>query len=276
MKALVTGSAGFIGSAIARALVERGDEVIGIDNLSYGDRMVDGISFHELDIRDYDRIKTLFKDVHTVFHTAAVARTMDTVEDPRTANDVNITGTLNVLEAARANNVKRLVHSSSCILYIPNTPYYVGKLAGEEYVKIYPALYGLSTIALRYANVYGKSQSEKGTYPNVLAAFKRSKAESEKLYITGDGTQTRDFTHVSDVVRANLLAAKCNATGPFDICTGKQISLNEIASYYDCEVVYTLGRPGDAKELMLDPIPAEKEFGFMYSVELSEGIADML
>lgn len=275
MKALVTGCAGFIGSHICEHLVENNYEVIGVDDLSTGDitRVPVEVDLRVIDVCDADDI---VRGVDVIFHTAAVARTLTTVEKPIYSNKTNVEGTLTMLEAARKYGVKRFVHSSSCILYVPTTPYYVGKLAAEEYVRIYNGLHGVSTVSLRYANVYGKHQSEKGAYPNVLASFRKDKREKGYVTITGTGEQTRDYIHVHDVVRANMLAARSTENGHYDIGTGVQTSLNELAPYYDCKITYTDERVGDVLRLEVDTDNAWTKLGFEARIPISEGIKEMV
>ena len=293
MKILVTGAAGFLGSHIVDRLLADGHEVVGLDNLLTGslDNLAEHISFAHAaqvvskndrfefvlgDITDRAKVDEVMAGVEAVIHTAAIARTPWTIEDPMLSHEVNATGTLILLEAARKHGVKRFVHSSSCIVYVPNTPYYVSKLCAEEYVILYRKLYGLSTISLRYQNLYGKRQSEKPPHPNVFAAFRASKKEHGKIFITGDGTQTRDFTHVSDAVEANMLALQGHANGWTDICRGVSTSLNQVVRYFDCPVEYIPEREGDIKNLLGTPGYAETLLGFKAKVSVAEGIVDVL
>lgn len=245
-------------------LVDEGHDVIVVDNLLTGDRvnLNPKAAYFETDIRDIS-LKELMKGIDTVFHFAAIARTQWTIDDPRLALDINVQGTLNVLLAARDAGVKRFVHSSSCIVYVETTPYWVTKQAAENFVKVFNDLYGLSTIALRYSNVYGSlRQSEKGPAINVLASLRKSKRETGRIWITGDGTQSRDFIHVDDVTRANLMAANSSVTGSLDICTGIQTPLIEIARKFDCPIDFVPDRQGDVKALVQDPEPAWEKLNF--------------
>lgn len=285
MKILVTGAAGFLGSHIVDRALADGHEVVGLDNMltgseeNYQHNLPNAnFCFFRADITDREYLDQLFsgQKFDAVIHTAAIARTPWTIEDPQLSHDVNATGTLNLLEAARKHGVKRFVHSSSCIVYVPNTPYYVSKLCAEEYVSLYRRLYGLSTISLRYQNLYGARQSEKPPHPNVFAAFRASKKQHGKILITGDGMQTRDFTHVSDAVEANMLALNCHANGWTDICFGVPVSLNEVVRYFNCPVEYIPEREGDVKHLLGKPDYAETLLGFKAKVALKIGIADVL
>jgi UDP-glucose 4-epimerase len=177
---------------------------------------------------------------------------------------------------ARDAGVKRFVHSSSCIIYVPNTPYYVAKQAAEEYTRVFNELYGFSTIALRYSNVYGKRQSEDGISPNVFAALRKSKKENGKLFITGNGEQTRDYTHVSDVVEANILASKSEITGAYYVGTSVATSLNEVAPFFECPIEYIAERQGDIKHLVRDGKEFKEKLGWQPKVSITDGIADVL
>ncbi|HEX8965504.1 MAG TPA: NAD-dependent epimerase/dehydratase family protein [Patescibacteria group bacterium] len=276
MKALITGSAGFVGSHLADCLIEKGHEVVGIDNFLTGDKsnINPKEGFYEADIRNRYALDVIFKKEKPdwVFHEAANARTQVSVDDPVMNNDVNITGTLNVLLAARDSGVKKVMFASSCILYSPNTPYYVSKLAGEEYMNVFRKIYNLPTVNLRYSNVYGSlRQSEKGSSINALASLHKSRRDTGRIWITGDGAQERDWSHVKDICRANLMAAESDFTGTVDICTGVQTSMNEIAKHFDCPIDYVEGRPGDQKHLgFQDPEPAYKAFGYKYEIPLTK------
>lgn len=285
MKVLITGAAGFLGSHLTDRLLAEGHEVIGLDNFLTGSREnleqhARNPRFHLIEGSIIDRplVSALMQAEHfdTVFHTAAIARTPWTIADPILSHDTTATGTLNVLEAARQTKVKRFVHSSSCIVYVPNTPYYVSKLAAEEYVRIYKELYGLSTIALRYSNIYGKRQSEKGHSPNVFAALRKAKKERGKIFITGDGEQTRDYTHVSDVVDANIRAANSEESGAYYVGTGVATSLNEVAPYFQCDIEYIEEREGDIKHLVRDGTEFKELFGWEPKIQIADGIVDVL
>jgi UDP-glucose 4-epimerase len=273
VKAFVTGVAGFVGSHLADRLIALGYEVVGIDNLLTGsmENVNPQVFFYNRDINDDNT--DLMRGCDVVFHLAAIARTQWCIDNPKLAHKTNATGTLNVLMNAKSAGVKRFVHSSSCIVYVPTTPYYVSKMAAENYVTIFPELYGMSTIALRYSNIYGSlRQSEKGPAINAIASLRKSKRETGRIWITGDGEQSRDFIHVDDVVRANILASKSLKTGWYDICTGKQTSMNEIASYFDCPIDYVEERQGDVKHLVQSPDRAKEELGFTYSKELKDNM----
>ena len=279
-KVLITGNAGFIGSHLADYLIEKGYKVVGIDNFSTGDKLNinDKVKQWDADVSDFDSMRRIvrYENPEWIFHEAANARTQLSVQDPMMDMENNIRGTLNMLLTAKENNVKRFIYASSCIIYAPNTPYYVSKQAGEEYTKVFAKCYGMFTVALRYSNVYGSlRQSEKGSHINALASLRKTKRETGRIWITGDGTQTRQWSHVKDVVRANLLAAQSKETGMFDICTGVNTSMNEIAKYFDCPIDYVPLPPGDAKHLSVgqNPKPAEEKLG--YKCEIPFGLESL-
>lgn len=260
MKILVTGSLGFIGLKLFERLINLGHEVVGID-------VKTGV-----DIRNREELEKIFNinKFDAVFHTAAVARTQDTIENPLYSHDINLTGTLNLLECSKRHGVKRFINSSSSIVYAPVSPYSIQKRSAEEYCDLYNFLYKLSTISLRYSNVYGPDQSEEGSYPNVLASFKRDKREKGFITIYGDGEQTRSFIHVDDVVEANILAMNSKVNGWIDIATDKYTSLNQLIEYFNCEVKYEKERIGDFKHIPMDPFKASMALGFRAKIKLDK------
>jgi UDP-glucose 4-epimerase len=224
MKSLVTGGAGFIGSNLVDRLLEIGHEVVVIDN-EYSDvheqfYWNDKAQNYKYDIRDYEKTRPLYEDIDYVFHIAAEARIQPAILNPIDAVSINSVGTVTVLQCAREAGVKRVMYSSTSSGYgmneSPNVetqpddclnPYSVSKVNGEKLCKMYTSLYGLQTICFRYFNVYGERQPLRGQYAPVIGIFLRQRAAGEPLTIVGDGEQRRDFTHVSDVVNANILAA---------------------------------------------------------------------
>jgi UDP-glucose 4-epimerase len=248
-KVLVTGGAGFIGSHLVDALVEEGRSVIVIDNLSTGKRsqVNKKAKFIKADIRNLKKIKPYFKGVNLIFHLAARTSIQPSIKDPVSTFDHNITGTLNVLLASRDAGVKRVVYSASSSSYgdqdtLPlheemtprfKSPYSLSKYVGEELCRLFSNLYGLETVLLRYFNVYGPRQVATGAYAAVVGVFLKQFKDGKPLTIIGDGSVQRDFTHVFDVVRANILAVQSTKVGKgevINIGTGKNYSINEVAS----------------------------------------------
>ncbi|HVW71612.1 MAG TPA: NAD-dependent epimerase/dehydratase family protein [Candidatus Paceibacterota bacterium] len=278
MKYLVTGGKGFIGSHVVDALVARGDDVIVIDNGLSGDNENPNAQYVNADIRKFDTIEPHFAGQDGVFHLAAIARTPWCVDDPVLAYETNVMGSVNVLEAARKHGIKRAVLSSSNIVYAAETPYKQSKLAMEAIANVYNVLYGLSNVCLRYSNVYGKRQREDGPSPNVFAAFRKTLRENGHIKITGDGEQSRDFTHVTDIARANLLAMGVDYTGaPIDVCTGRNVSMNYVVKeLFKAPIVYIEERRGDIKHIIQDPKPVTETLGWQPTVKLEDGIKDVL
>lgn len=276
----VTGAAGHIGSHTVDRLLQDGYTVVGFDNLSTGTiRNIperEGFTFILGDVTDKWAVMQFAGRVDAIIHLAAVARTQDTIDDPFTCHETNATGTLNLLEASRATGVKRFVHGSSSILYAPKTPYFVSKLAAESYASIYPELYGLSTVSLRYANVYGPRQSQEGAYPNVLASFARDKKEKGYITIYGDGSATRDFVHVSDAVEATMLALNSDKTGHYDVGSGIYHRIEDVAERFNCEHRHEPARQGDVQRIPIDSQTARLGLGFEAKVKLEDGIKDYL
>jgi UDP-glucose 4-epimerase len=278
MKYIVTGGAGFIGSHLVDTLIGLGHTVVVVDNLLCGfeKNLNPAAVFHNCDIRKLDTIVEHFKDVDGVFHLAAIARTPWCVDDPILAYETNVMGTLNVLEASRIHKVKRVVMTSSNVVYAFWTPYRSSKESLEQLGRVYTDMYGLSIVCLRNSNVYGTRQSELGPSPNVFSALRKSKKANGYVMISGDGSQSRDFTHVSDIVSGHIAAMNKTVTGVFDLCTGVNHTLNEVASYFDCEIRYGPDRPGDVKHIVQDPLPAFEQLGWKAKIDLEAGMKDFL
>jgi len=277
MQYLIVGGQGFIGSHLVDALVSSGASVKVIDNGLSGDNRNEKAEYISADIRKFDEIEQHFAGIEKVFHLAAIARTPWCVDDPILCYETNVLGSVNVLEAARKHGVKRVVLSSSNIVYAAETPYKQSKLAMEAIANVYNELYGQSVVCLRYSNVYGPRQREDGPSPNVFAAFRKSLRERGYIEITGDGEQSRDFTHVSDIARANILASEKDCGGVIDVCTGRNVTMNYVAKdLFKAPVQYVGDRKGDIKHIIQKPEAARELLGWSPTVELEQGIADVL
>ena len=308
MRALVTGGAGFIGSNLVDALLDRGDEVAVIDDLSTGKAdnlraaLARGASFHEADIRDAGRMAALFAAARPdiVFHLAAQIDVRKSVQDPAMDAGINIVGTINVLEAARAVGVKRVVNTSTGgAIYgetdvmptpesVPPRPmaaYGQSKFCAEAYCGWYERLYGLSSVTLRYGNVYGPRQDPHGE-AGVIAIFCGKLLEGGRPVIFGDGRQTRDYVYVGDVVAANLAAAAHpEAHGAYNVGTGTDASVVEVLGAMrtaaglgegEFEPEFAPARPGEVQRSSLDVTRARAELGFTADTDLVAGMKPTL
>ena len=279
MKYIVTGGAGFIGSHLVDALIALNHDVIVLDNLLSGklENVNERATFINIDIRDLNSMIDYFDDtVNGVFHLAAIARTPWCIDDPVLCYETNVLGSLNVLECCRRKRIERVVLTSSNVIYAAWTPYKSSKEAMESLALVYKDMYGLSTMCLRNSNVYGTRQSLEGPSPNVFAALKKCKLEKGYIEITGDGTQSRDFTHVQDIVMGHISAMKnSNVCGVVDLCTGKNTDLNTVATYFDCPIVYVPERHGDIKHIYQDASDAEIKLNWKAVIPLEIGITDV-
>lgn len=277
-RAFITGVAGFIGSHLADYLIEQGWHVVGIDNFLTGakENVNPKVKFERIDIRKKNDVKEMIKKTQPdyVFHFAAIARTLWTVDDPMLCHETNVTGTLNVLIGTRDTKAKKVIFASSNIVYAEYTPYFVSKIAGELYMRTFDKIYNLPTISLRFSNAYGSlRQSEKGPAINCIASLRQSKRKNGYIWITGDGEQSRDFTHVLDIAHACLLAAESKVHGEeIDICTGENITLNQIAKYFNCKIKYVEERVGDVRHIVQNPKPAKLLLGFEAKRRLEDHI----
>jgi nucleoside-diphosphate-sugar epimerase len=300
-KYLVTGAAGFIGSSLVRALLERGDEVCGVDNFSTGKRenlseIIRRIDFREADLLDLDAMRQACAGVDYVLHQAAIPSVPKSIVDPLGSNRVNIDGTVNVLVAARDAKVKRIVYAASSSAYgdtptlpkheamTPNpiSPYAVAKLASELYMISFYRCYGLETVCLRYFNIFGPRQDPSSPYSGVLAKFSLQMLRGEQPTIFGDGETSRDFTYIENAVSANVLACSAPATEcagrVFNCATGRRITLNETfqalrqLTGYKGDVKYSPERAGDIKHSLADITQAQKHLGYKVLVNFEEGL----
>ena len=293
-KLIVTGGAGFIGSHLTDKLIALGHEVAVVDNLMLGKKefINKKAKFYKADIRDLKKMKKIFAGAEAVFHLAADPRLQVSVEDPATTHEINVTGTLNVLLAAKYNNIKKVIFSSSCAAYgdqptlpikesaipKPLSPYGLHKLIGEEYCRLFSSLYNLSTVCLRYFNVFGPRKLATGGYPMVIPIFLEQRKKGEKLTVVGDGTNTRDYVYVSDIVEANILAwtqNKINDGSPINIGSGRQISVNGIAALIGGETVNVPPRLGEMRFIQADTHLAQSVLGWTPKVTIEQGIAEL-
>jgi nucleoside-diphosphate-sugar epimerase len=302
MRVLVTGGAGFIGSSIVTALAERGDEVRILDDLSTGhpDNLHPDAEVFEGSVADEALVKRAVAGCHLVFHEAAARAVLRSVEAPLETDTVNTHGTLTVLKAAADAGVGRLVYASSSSVYggaaelptpetvpaLPKSPYAVTKLAGEHYCRVFASLYGLETVALRYFNVFGPRQRPDSMYAAVIPLFIDAVRRGRPVTVHGDGTQSRDFTFISDVVQANLLAS----TAPAPVCSGKAYNVAPGQSYSLLQMLEILGRlmetkveiehtdprAGDIKLSQADARAAGRDLGWRPEVGFEEGLARTL
>lgn len=317
--ALVTGGAGFIGSHLAEELARRGYHVIIFDDLSTGkmeniktlinssrispnpvnsknstnsmNSMTQGVDFIEGSITKLPLLQEIFQGVDYVFHLAAIPSVPRSIENPLASHEVNTTGTLNVLLAARDNSVKKVIYASSSSVYgdiptlpkkedlppNPQSPYAVSKLCSEYYCQAFYQVYGLPTVCLRYFNVYGPRQDPNSPYAAVIPIFIKRLSEGNPPTVFGDGEQSRDFTFVKDAVEATILAAESDATGVFNIGTGQRVTINNLARLVtkltgkDIKPIYQEPRPGDIRHSLAD-ISKAKEFGYNPRYSLEEGL----
>jgi len=297
---LVTGAAGFIGRSIAAELLARGKTVRGIDNFITGKRGnlrgLEAMDFIEGDINDASAAAEACRDVECIFHEAAIPSVPRSIEDPVGTNHACVSGTVQLLLAAKSANVRRVVYagSSSCYGNIPTlpkteqmlpdpiSPYAVAKLACEYYMQSFAAVYGLETVTLRYFNVFGPYQDPTSHYSGVLAIFSQRMLAGQAPTIYGDGEQSRDFTFIQNIVHANLLASEApshNVSGKvFNVATGHRITLNQAAQVlreiigYTGEIHREAERGGDVKHSLADIGQARECFGYEPLVDFREGI----
>lgn len=298
-KALVTGGAGFIGSHLIEGLLARGWDVRVLENFSTGHRenikpLINQIDLLEGDVCNLTTVRFAARNVDVIFHHAALPSVARSVANPLESNEVNITGTLSVLLAARDNGVKRVVYAASSSAYgdqpalpkvetmmpEPLSPYAVGKLAGEMYARTFTRLYGLSTVSLRYFNVFGPRQDPTTQYAGVIAKFISCALAGKPYPVYGDGEQSRDFTYVENVVQVNLLAAdaQLDHAPVINIAFGERTTLNQIIkllneiTHQNLPAHYAPERPGDVRHSHADLTLARRLLGYNPAVDLREGL----
>ena len=298
---LVTGIAGFIGSSIAEALVARGDAVRGVDNFLTGkqsnlDSFLSHIDFREADLRDEAAMRAACEGVDTIFHEGALPSVPRSVKDPIPSHECNVNGTFNLLNAARAAGVRRIVYAASSSAYgnqpgmprresmvpMPIAPYAVQKLTGEYYMKSYWQVYGLETVCLRYFNIFGPRQDPESPYSGIMAKFILQMMRGEQPTIFGTGEQGRDFTYIENAVSANLLAAASpaeNVAGKvFNVACGERHTLKETFAVlaellkFEQPVLFGPPRNGDVLDSQADVSAAKAAFGYEPLVDFEEGL----
>lgn len=298
-KVLITGGAGFIGSSIATELTSRGVEVVVLDNLTSGFRInIEGmrsVRFEQKDIRDAD-IGSMLEGVDTIFHLAASVGNKRSIDNPITDAEINVIGTLRVLEAARKARVEKVVVSSSAGIYgelrtlpvsedhpaEPDSPYGASKLGAEKECLAFAKLFGMHVVCLRYFNVYGTRQRF-DAYGNVIPIFASKMLRGEPITVYGNGEQTRDFVNVRDVVQANIKAAATpGIRGAFNVGSGTRITINQLIEQMSAAagirpvVHYGAPRPGDVLHSLADISAARRTFGFEPSIDMSTGLAEYI
>ncbi len=300
---LVTGGAGFIGSNIVEELVRRGERVRILDNFSTGKRenitpFLEDIELIEGDLCHLDTVRQAMEGADYILHQGALPSVQKSIDNPLDTDESNVRGTLNLLVAARDTGVKRVVYASSSAAYgdtpilpkteemkpAPLSPYAVSKLAGEHYCQVFYQVYGLETVALRYFNVFGPRQDPTSQYAAVIPKFVTAMLRGEQPVIYGDGEQSRDFSYVTNVVQANLLAATASGVGGqvFNIACGQRYNLLELVATInrilgtDITPVHTALRVGDVRHSLADIARAKEMLGYQVEVEFEEGLGRLI
>ena len=290
---MVTGGAGFIGTNLVSALLEKGHTVKVVDDLTAGNknRLPAAADFYQEDIRNTDALAEIFSGVDIVVHLAALPRVQFSIEEPVMVHDVNVNGTLSVLEAAKRAQVKRVVFAATSAAYgdqevlplsidlpvAPKSPYALHKYIGEEYMRLWSQLFSIETVSLRFFNVYGPHLDPDGAYALVIGRFLKLAKDGQALSITGDGEQTRDFVHVLDVAEAITLAGLSDTVGKGEVLnvgSGKETSINTLAKMIGGDVVYVAPR-FEPKHTLADISQTKTLLGWEPKVGLEEGIASL-
>lgn len=299
MKYVVTGGAGFIGSHIVEDLAGAGHEVVILDNLFSGKKeniesflQKADVSFVQGSITDLSTLNRVFTGADGIFHEGAIPSVPRSIANPLASNEANVTGTLNVLVAARDCGVKKVLFASSSSVYgntptlpkqedmtpTPLSPYAVSKLTGEHYLRVFHDVYGLQTVSLRYFNVFGPRQDPKSQYAAVIPNFITRILRHESPVIFGDGGQTRDFTYVKDVVQANIRAMESTATGVYNVAYCKRINLTDLATTimditgFSVPLLFEPPRAGDVRDSLADITRAQREFGYSPAFTVRTGL----
>lgn len=291
---LVTGGAGFVGSNLVDELLARDLKVRVIDSFATGSRKNLGprAELIEADIREGEAIRPAFEGIDCVFHVAALPRIPLSIAQPVETHMTNVVGTLNVLIAARDAKVRRVIYSGSSSVYgdqavmplvesmppNPLNPYALQKYVGEQYTRMFHRLFAMETLTLRYFNVYGPRMASEGAYVTVISAFMAARRRGEPLPVHGDGEQTRDFTHVSDVVAANILAMDAPVADgrAINVGAGRNVSINRIADLIGGQRLRMEGRKGDMRNTLADTSEAARILGWRPRVSIEEGVQQLL
>jgi UDP-glucose 4-epimerase len=303
MKYIITGGAGFIGSHIVEELARQGHEIVIFDNLFSGKLEniqpflnEENVTFVKGSVTDLPVLKKIFEGADGIFHEGAIASVPRSIANPLATNEANVTGTLNVLVAARDCGVRKVLFASSSSVYgntptlpkredmtpTPLSPYAVSKLIGEHYLKVFSEVYGLKTLSLRYFNVFGPRQDPKSEYAAVIPKFITKILNRESPTIYGDGGQTRDFTYVKDVVQANIRAMESDAEGVFNVAYCERIDLNELASLImdiigiTVPLLYEPPRTGDVRDSLADIRRAQEAFGYAPEYTVKTGLKETI
>lgn len=298
MKCIVTGGAGFIGSHLSDLLINESHEVIVIDNLKGGHlknlkniKNHPNFTFIKADIRDKKAIKPFFKDIDVVYHLAALADIVPSIENPREYFETNVDGTFNVLEASIENKVKKFIYAASSSCYgiakeyptketskiDPQYPYALTKYLGEELVMHFEQLYKLPAISLRFFNVYGPRARTTGAYGAVFGVFLAQKLNNKPLTVVGDGTQTRDFTYITDVANAIYTASLSDVSGEiFNVGSSGHYSVNKLVSLLNSETIQIPKRPGEPDQTFADVSKIKKMLNWEAKISLEEGVKNLL
>jgi nucleoside-diphosphate-sugar epimerase len=291
---VITGGAGFIGTNLSERLIADGHNVAVVDDLSAGDtrsRLPDAVVFHQIDIRNTSELAAVCVGADVIVHLAALPRVQVSIENPVATHDVNINGTLSVLEAARQSNVGRVVYAASSSAYgdqetlplsvdlptQPKSPYALQKFVGEEMMRLWSSLYGVETVSLRFFNVYGPHLDPEGNYALVIGKFLKQAQEGVPLTITGEGNQTRDFTHVSDVVDAIVRASEKDTVGAGEVLNvgaGKQTTINDLARLISDQIVHIEPRL-EPMHTLADISLTTELLGWKPRITVEEGVADL-
>lgn len=290
---LITGGAGFVGTNLSERLVKDGQKVTVVDNLVAGkaERLPKEVIFHKLDICETDALTEVLKGIDVIVHLAALPRVQFSIEHPFEAQHANVDGTLSVLEAARRAGVKRVVYAASSSAYgdqavlpltetlpsQPKSPYGLQKYVGELMLKLWHDLHGIETVSLRFFNVYGPHLDPNGAYALVIGRFLKQRSENQPMTITGDGEQTRDFTHVSDIVDAIVRAAESDAVGNgevFNVGAGRNVTINKIAELIGGPTEHVAPRI-EPKHTLADTSYIKSKLGWEPKVKIEEGIEEL-